>query len=63
MVTDLPHVSMVCNVEDLECPQDHLSNNDNILSYWHQDETIIEACNETYDEISNVYDSTPACSP
>ena len=28
-----------------------------------QDETIIKYYNETYDEISNVHDGTPTCSP
>ena len=63
MVIDLPHVSMVCNVEDLECPRDHLSNNDNIFSDWHQDEIITEI--DTYEEIHNDYkmcDDTSPCS-
>ena len=42
----LPHNAMICNIE-LECPWDHLSNNDNILLDWHQDETITEI--DTYE--------------
>ena len=59
----LPHNAMICNIEELECPRDHLKNNDNIFSDWHCDETIIEI--DTYEEIHNDYnmcDDTPPCS-
>ena len=59
----LPHNAMICNIEELECHWDHLSNNDNIFSDWHKDETIIET--DTYEELHNDYnmcDDTHPCS-
>ena len=60
MVKNLPHVSMVCNVES---PHIHVSDNDNIFSDWPREETITEI--DTYEEIHevcNMYDDTPPCS-
>ena len=64
IIEDPPHVTLTNNTEDWESFHDYFSDDDHICTLdLPQRETITESCDETYDEISNVYDSTLACSP
>ena len=59
-----PRVTLTENIDDWECFHDYFSDDDHIRTLdLPRDETIIEAYNETYDEICNVHVGTPTCSP
>ena len=67
IVEDPPHDPTIENIEDWGPFHDYFSDDDHICTQDPpQEETIIEAYNETYEEIHevcNVYDDTPPCSP
>ena len=53
-IEDPPHVTLTENIDDWECFHDYFSDYDHICTpNLPQDETITEAYNETYDQISN----------
>ena len=67
IVEDPPHDPTIENIEYWGSFHDYFIDDDHIcMQDLPQEETIIEACNETYEEIHevcNVYGDTPPCSP